>query len=366
MPKINRREFLQIFAAGIGGAVTGSALSGCSPVMPASPTATSIPLAPTQPSAAATATIASQPKSLRRPDIIKMYPASKSDVIYTHHAGVWTNDALNAGALRQMVEASLTKLTGLPDAAESWRALFEPSERIAIKVNVFRNSLIWTHYPLVQAVTDGLTGAGIPAENILIYDALSSELSTAKYPLNPDGPGIRCRGTDGSYTNSFPAGNPYVRLSDLLLQSDAVINMPVLKSHMIAGMTFALKNHFGSTENPSALHEVAQGIPQLSALPVIKDRTRLVVADILEANLKYETSWPYWQADYRGDSILMSYDPLAVDAYGFTVLDRLVTASGGNVAPLRAMATPWLEAAASAGVGAGSAGNYQVTEIKLP
>ncbi len=285
MPAINRREFLQIMAAGIGGAVSGSVLTGCSSPRPAEPTQTPVPPTPA-PTSAATATISSGLKSLRRPEIIKMFPASKSGIVYAHHTGAWSGDALNAGALRQMLDASLTRLTGLTDAAESWRALFDPGERIAIKVNVFGNSLIWTHYPLVQAVTAGLIGAGIPAEQILIYDQLTTEFETAKYAVNPDGPGVRCRGTDGSFTNTFPAGDPSVRLSDLLLQSDALINMPVLKSHMIAGMSFALKNHFGSTDNPSALHQVGQGIPQLNALPVIKDRTRLVIGDLLEANLK--------------------------------------------------------------------------------
>ncbi|MGD0173278.1 MAG: DUF362 domain-containing protein [Anaerolineales bacterium] len=365
MPRLNRREFLRIVGAGIGSAVSGSVFAGCSSPKPAAPTQTSIPSTPA-PTSTEVATITTRPKSLRRPEIIKMYPASKSSVIYTHHGGVWSDDTLNAGVLSQMLDTTLTKLTGLNDASESWRALFDPGERIAIKANVFGNSLIWTHYPLVQAVTAGLIKAGIPAEQILIFDALTSEFETAKYPVNPDGPGVRCRGTDRSYTDSFPAGIPYVQLSDLLLQSDALINMPVLKSHMIAGMTFTLKNHFGSTDNPSALHNVVQGIPQLNALPAIKDRTRLVIGDMLEANLKYTASWPYWKADYRGDAILMSYDPLAADAFGFTVLDKLVTASGGEMETLAGMAQPWLQAAASAGLGAGTAGNYGVTEIKLP
>ncbi len=62
----------------------------------------------------------------------------------------------------------------------------------------------------------------------------------------------------------------------------------------------------------------------------------------------------------------MTYDPLAADAFGFTILDKLVTDSGGNMDAQRYMARPWLEAAGSAGIGAGSAENYEVTEIKLP
>jgi len=84
-------------------------------------------------------------------------------VVQAHHAGAWEGETLVPGALRQMLDASFRELTGLNDAREAWAALFAPDERIAIKVNAFRNSVIWTHVPLVAAVSDALQEAGFPA-----------------------------------------------------------------------------------------------------------------------------------------------------------------------------------------------------------
>ena len=76
--------------------------------------------------------------------------------MHTHHAGVWDGEELMPEVIQEMLDASITKLTGLDDAATAWSALFDPGERIAVKVNAFQNSIIWTHVPLVMAVTDAL------------------------------------------------------------------------------------------------------------------------------------------------------------------------------------------------------------------
>jgi hypothetical protein len=100
-------------------------------------------------------------------------------------------------------------------------------------------------------------------------------------------------------------------------------------------------------------------------LPEIKDRTRLVVGDILEANLQFTNSWPYWKADYTGDGIMLSFDPLAADAAAFTVLQKLETEQGYGTSQLKYMAKPWLESCEASGVGASSPDNYVLQEINL-
>jgi hypothetical protein len=77
----------------------------------------------------------------------------------------------------------------------------------------------------------------------------------------------------------------------------------------MSGGTFALKNHYGTIMFPETLHnKLPISLPELNALPEIKDRTRLVVGDILEASLEPHYSLPYWTPDWKGDSILMSFD----------------------------------------------------------
>jgi len=286
-----------------------------------------------------------------------------SRVVQTHHPAVWQDKQLTPALLRQMLDSSITRLTGLADAREAWAALFRPNEKIAIKVNAFMNSTIWTHVPLVQAVTDSLQEAGVPADQIVIYDATTSELKTAGYTVNKDGPGVRCFGTDYKATGGYQANGMALDFSNLLLGCDALINMPVLKSHMISGFTFAMKNHYGSVTSPSGLHpDIGHTMAELNALAPIKDKTRLVIGDILEANINYKNSWPYWSADYTGDSILMSFDTLAHDAVGLDILTKLKTDS---TATMLGMATPCLTSGAAAGLGASDLAQIEFVETNL-
>jgi uncharacterized protein (DUF362 family) len=348
---LSRKEFLRLSALGLGALTWGPLLSSCNPAP--TPTATTVP---------PTATIAAtQPSVIPNPEIFQFYPTSPSKVIHTHHAGAWAGEKLTPAVLREMVDDSITNLTGLTDAKEAWAALFKPAERIAIKVNAFQNSTIWTHAPLVQAVTDSLVEAGHPAEQIVIYDSTSDELETAGFALNQDGPGVRCYGTDRRYEKGWKVGNIDVELSSVLLDCDALINMPVLKSHMIAAMTYSLKNHFGTVSSPGSLHgSIDAKIAELNALPEIKEKTRLVIGDALEANLRYSNSWPYWKADWKGDSILMSYDPVAVDTVGAQILG---TALENEEFTTRAIAG--FDEAATLGLGTNNPANMNVIERKL-
>jgi len=289
-----------------------------------------------------------------------------SKVVRARHAGVWDGEALAPEAIRQMLNASITELTGLNDAGAAWASLFDPGERIAIKVNAFRNSIIWTHVPLVMAVTECLQEVGVPAEQIVIFDYYTSELEEAGYPVNEDGPGVRCYGTDSDYTAGWTVTDIGTELSDILLNCDALINMPVLKAHMISGITFAMKNHYGTLRRPESLHRnIGRAIAELNALPPVEDRTRLIIGDVLTACLRYANSYPYWESDFTGDSILMSFDPVAHDTVGLQTLSQLLTDDGGNPAAITGMATPCLESGAELGLGANDLDNIDLVEVSL-
>jgi hypothetical protein len=360
---LSRRDFLRLAAmAGL--------LAGCRPTPQPeatptrSPTSTSPPAPTAAPTAEPTATPTAAPTAT--PTIAP--PAEPSKVVHTHHAGVWDGEELVTEAIRQMLDASITKLTGLNDAIAAWASLFDPGERIAIKVNAFRNSIIWTHIPLVMAVTDCLQEAGVPAEQIVIFDYFTSELETAGFPVNPDGPGVRCYGTDRDYTGGWQIVGADVQLSNILLDCDALINVPVLKSHMLSGISFAMKNHYGTLSRPENFHygeRINRGMAELNALSPIKDRTRLIIGDVLEACLKHANSFPYWQADFTGDSIFMSFDPVAHDTVGLELFSQLLVADERNPAAATSMATPWLVSGAELGLGTNDLDSIDLVEITL-
>ena len=354
---LSRRDFLRLTAAGLGSLAAGPILSACSQ-NPATATATAAPATATP--ATATPTLVRRPLS----EVMKFFPTVPSKVIQTHLPGVWSDKNLVPGALRKMLDASITRLTGLNDAREAWAALFKPGERIAIKVNTFSNSLIWTHVPLVTAVTESLQEAGIPADQITIFDFQTFELKDGGYTINPDGPGVRCTGMDTNYSaEPTDVNGRQIKLANILKECDALINIPILKSHMLAGITFAMKNHYGSFSYPDLLHgDNMRGVAALNAIPEIKDRTRLIIGDALSANLKYANSYPYWQEDWIGDSIFMSFDPVAHDTMGLKLLTSEVEKTGDNPASLIGMAEPALKYAVELGLGTNDPANMEAIE----
>lgn len=317
------------------------------------PIPTDTPAPPATPTMSAT---------LSRADLIKIYPHAPSKVAWTHHAGVWPGDTLSPEAIRQMLDASITALTGLADATAAWAALFDPDERIAIKVNTISGSDYWTHVPLVMAVAERLQTIGIPPEQLIIFDRSSSELERAGFTVNPDGPGVRCFGTDERYTAAgwTISGEP-VSLSSILLDCDALINMPILKQHGITGISFAMKNHYGTFDKPGHFHgeRAVPGLPGLNALPPIRERTRLIIGDVL-AVVKSG-----WRSAVPGDSIFMSFDPVAHDALGLQVYSQVMAAAGLNPGMALDLANPWLKYGTELGLGTHNPDHMDVVEVIL-
>jgi hypothetical protein len=144
--------------------------------------------------------------------------------------------------------------------------------------------------------------------------------------------------------------------------------MPVLKSHMIAGLSFAMKNHYGSISGPSLLHSnIGTSMAELNALSPIKDRTRLIVGDALTACLRYGGAFPYWVSDRTGDSILLSFDPVAVDTIALQTLGQFLTDEGDEPRSvlLEMAAIPCLEGGAELGLGTNDPANIHLAEINL-
>lgn len=138
MAGITRKKILRLAALGIGAAAGGRFLAACNalltPPAPAQallklPTSSSAPteVPATVPTSSPEPSITTLPTAIRRSDVIKFFPTVPSRVVHTHHQGVWEGDTLQVGALRLMLDACITRLTGLADATSAWQALFAPT-----------------------------------------------------------------------------------------------------------------------------------------------------------------------------------------------------------------------------------------------
>ena len=161
----------------------------------------------------------------------------------------------------------------------------------------------------------GLLQRGVRQEDIIVYDAVRFFPERIYQELAYKGVQIHDRGCYG-YTATFsssdphaevqffpPAGSqPSVRLCDALIEAQYLINMPIIKGHPLAGVTLGFKNHFGSTDNPSGMHEYVTTsyplIDQYDALvdlfsnPHIRYKTVLTIGDGIYASRRYQNTPP--------------------------------------------------------------------------
>jgi uncharacterized protein (DUF362 family) len=287
------------------------------------------------------------------------WPAtSTSRVVVVRHGGVWSGDVPDPGIVSQMLDAGLSTLTGHSDVMAVWRALFDPGERVLLKVNCIAYGGP-TQPAVTYAVAQRLVDAGLQPNHLLIFDRTDSELRAAGYTVNDDGPGVQCHGSKGDGTEAR-LSQATVRFYREFDECDAIINLPTPKEHGTAGISIALKNHYGSVNNPGALHgsRCNPAIAELNAQPVIRDKTRLVVGAALNVSPND------WNRPVRENALLLSFDPVALDTVGRDILVRHRQAMGLSVGGL-VEGAPQLSTAQSLNLGATDANLIDLREVML-
>jgi hypothetical protein len=260
---------------------------------------------------------------------------------------VWNGKQIRTNVVLDMLDAALTQLTGLNDALAAWKTLFDPGEIVGVKVNTI--SRYTTTPEVAYAVAQRLQEAGVPAEQIVLFDRSDGELVARGFTINDGGPGVQCRGAKAWEDPMTIAGSTQ-RFHDVMLSCDALINIPALKEHGISGFTSAMKNHYGTIDHPRQLHgnHCDPYIPELNAVPVIRDKTRLIVGDLLR-------TCPYdWNRMTQENTIAMSFDPVAYDHVARQVLlDR--RDADGQPGQYIAGLSHYMDTAVKAGLGADAA-----------
>ena len=282
--------------------------------------------------------------------------------------------------LQEMLDRALTTLTGKSTIGDAWREFVKPGEVVGLKLNAnsvsqLRGSELTTHFPaLTSAVLSGFEKAGIAEENVVVWERSDEELASAGFSIQKDrgalrvlgtGVGRRGSGGPGFSRESFPVGSRSSRVSRIAAEMcSALINIPVLKDHGLTGITGAMKNHYGSIDNPRQYHGsngTNPGVAEVNAIPVIREKQRLVLFDAL---LGVYNGGPRWQRQYVWPygGILVGTDPVAADAVGLRILDEKRRAEGiGSLAPRAA----FLEAAEALGLGTKDRDQIDLVELTL-
>ena len=308
-----------------------------------------------------------------------------STVVHVHapSATSWNGETdfwnhVSQPVVDRMVDEGMMALTGKPTVADAWRAVlpsYAPGEAIAIKAN-FNNAASCSYagpeidalMQPINAIVRGMKAIGVEESDIWVYDAIRA--IPDRFVAAREFPGVRCFGArgcapeaatfdsgdaDATVAFSPPAGvskPPTTRLTDVLIGATYLINMPILKSHGIAGVTLGFKNHFGTIQDPYGLHTYVGPGQAYSALvdifrnPHVGAKTILTIGDGLFGTLGGCCAAPNrWGTfgDQVPNSLFFSKDPVAIDC---VMADFLAAETS-----IPSNATAYLQLAAAKGLG---------------
>jgi uncharacterized protein (DUF362 family) len=227
--------------------------------------------------------------------------------------------------LVRLLDSGLQAFFNTDSPLEGWQKIARPGEVIGLKVNCL-SGRGGTTIELVNAICERLRDIGIKSEDIVIWDRLNEDLEDRGFKISYRGNGMKCFGNDAvGFERDFEIfGSAASLISKTLTQvCDAVINLPVLKDHGIAGVTMSLKNMFGAIHNPNKYH-INVGdpyIPDVYMLPSIRQKVRFTICDAIQAQYEGGPSFmPQWTWAYNG--LLMGTDPVALDYTGWQIIEE--------------------------------------------
>ena len=217
--------------------------------------------------------------------------------------------------LNEMFQAAIKQVVpGARTTVDAWRSLLRPDDIIGIKFNRSGQEILGTTPYLADTLIRSIIDAGWPAEQIVLIEAPAETAS--KYKTTPPRPGY------STATVDFGSGSD--RFGAVLDQVTALIDVPYLKTHNIAGVTCALKNlSHGLVKHPARYHSngCSPYIAEIVASEPIRRRIRLCLVDALRVVFDGGPDASVGKISDEG-ILLLSIDPVATDTTGVAVLEE--------------------------------------------
>jgi len=284
-------------------------------------------------------------------------------------------DIIHARVAR-MVDTAVMKITNQPTVGRAWESLFPTGHpnrdtRIGIKLNFsygdWRNdeendwSKLFCPFGPKTAVTDAIINGlsqmldgTFPVENITLVERMYSVGTRRFYPLvqgyrpvSPNSEGIyhdTQQGTSGIHwiyaanPLELPADAPRFiaapdfpaeyqapqRIYSAVYRNDFLINYAIAKDHREAGITGAMKNNYGCTDNPVGTHGTVwnrEDSPYAGTRLCVPafykniDQHAPFLLNILDAITGVYQGGPLSGKVFQANTLAVSKDPVALDTY---------------------------------------------------
>jgi hypothetical protein len=276
-------------------------------------------------------------------------PEKSSTVIAVHDGRATDAFRPQPERIRSMVECGLTNLTASATMRQAWRTLVSTQDVVGIKVFSAPGPNSGTRPAVVEVIINGLIAAGIPPQQILVWDRHQTDLRLAGYYDLTRSCGVRVAGAaetgydEHAYYEAALLGS--LVWGDLefgkkgagvgrksfvtkLLTHDItkIINVTPLLNHDQAGVCGNLYSlATGSVDNTGRFESDVQGlataVPEIYALTNLSDHVVLNITDALVCQyegserglLHYSTAL---------NELRFSRDPVALDTISINELEH--------------------------------------------
>lgn len=283
-------------------------------------------------------------------------------------------------AARLMLERAMMELTGETDLGAAFGKFVHKDDIVAIKPNGIagkKTRKMAANKELVLEIVRGVMAAGVPAENITIFEQFKDFMWATRIAsdraVTPDADvptGVKLAvhlNKDAVMDNIWVGGIPtkYVRP---FTEATAVINVSQIKDHSLCGYTGTLKNiTHGCNINPHAFHQhhASPQIAHLYAQEVIRSRVVLHITDAFQ--VIYDKGPIDVDAKRRvpHEAIYACTDPVAMDVIGWGVVEKLRLEAGLATLKADGREPTYLATASELGLGIYDRNAIRLREVNL-
>jgi uncharacterized protein (DUF362 family) len=235
---------------------------------------------------------------------------------------------IDSGAYRRLLEIGLAALDSAANLKSALAAVLSGGV-VGFKTSCLARRFNSTPVALVDAFTGLLVDHGFDANDLIVWERTSRELTDAGFVLNASSQGVRFLGTDANgigYAKEFSTSGEVSSLVSRIM-TDMVqhsVNLPVLKDHSIAGLSAGMKNMYGAIHNPNKFHANCCDpyCAHVNNLEPIRQKHRLTILDAMR--VQYDGG-PGYMAQYMATfgALVISRDPVAADRVGLEILEKL-------------------------------------------
>ena len=273
--------------------------------------------------------------SLWMPKTLRARTNETSRVVIVTDVQAANGSSIRPDVVRVMLDEGIKALMDAATPSQAWLTIFPDlalDMGIGIKVNTINATYLPSHpdvaYPIAESLAATPVGvSNFPENQIVIWDRCNAELEESYYTINTSTSGVRCFGTDHDGIGFHPDALTILGESEQVSRcytdySDRLINLSVLKNASTGGVTFSLKNHYGTISNPSALHYDAcnPGIPAVNSelISQLGARQNLCVCDAI---FGCTSGGPMGPVNLVYNGIVLSQDPVALDTICRQILE---------------------------------------------